>query len=242
MARKEKLKNESQLLELLKTVLPKAVPDAKLAQKIFNACELLIKAKNRIASFEKFCQDCELPDLKPEAIAEVQRQLETSFGKGKVALVTHPQKKAISVEVVLPDQIFEGVIKVKSAQSANTDEEEEVKPPFVPFPVALPGDPELVWMLARPENRSAEEAAIALSQVQEEFWESKSGQKLLQDRVEKSFPEFIARAPSKMLAEAGLKRHYKEPEPVKQLRILAARSRPFGKAATAATSARPGLP
>ena len=44
--------------------------------------------------------------------------------------------------------------------------------------------------------------------------------KLLQDRVEKSFAEFIARAPGKMLTESGLKRHYKDPEPVKQIKPL----------------------
>ena len=241
MATKQKLKNESQLLELLKTVLPKAVSDPKLAQKIFTACELQIKAKNRIVCFEEFCQDCDLPDLKPETVAEVQRQLETSFGKGKVSLVPHPQKKAVSVEVVLPDEVFEGVIKVGSRQPSTAQDEEEMRPKFSPFPVALPGDPELVWMLARPESRTPEEAAIALSQVQEEFWESKSGQKLLRDRVEKTFPEFMARVPSKMLSETGLKRHYKEPEPVKQLKVLAARLKTPSKASSAAAPARAGF-
>jgi hypothetical protein len=121
--------------------------------------------------------------------------------------------------------MFEGVIKVKAVQEADGDGEEEFKPKLAPFPVALPGDPELVWTLGRPENRSPEEAAIALAKVEEEFWGSKTGQKLLRDRVERSFPEFIARVPGKMLSETGLKRHYKEPEPVKQLRILKARAK-----------------
>jgi len=38
--------------------------------------------------------------------------------------------------------------------------------------------------------------------------------------VERSFAEFIGRVPARLLAELGLKRHYKEPEPVKQLRTL----------------------
>jgi len=223
MAKKQNAKNDVQLLELLKAVLPKAVPDQKLAAKIFTACEQEINAKTRIGSFEKFCQGCDLPDLKPESVAEVQRQLDTSFGKGKVSLLPHPHKKAMSVEVVLPDEIFEGVIRVKSAEETNGEQEEEMKPKFAPFPIALPGDPELIWMLARPENKSTEESAIALAQTEEEFWESKTGQKLLRDRVERSFPEFIARAPGKMLAEAGLRRHYKEPEPVKLLKVLKSR-------------------
>jgi len=217
---KQKQKSEMQLLELLKTILPKAVPDPKLAQKILSACESEIRAKNRVVSFDRFCQTCQLPDLKPETVAEVKAQLEQSFGEGKVSLVPHPQKKAVSVEVVLPDEFFEGVIRIKSPEEGEGEPEDEIKPKFTPFPVALPGDPELIWMLARPENRSSEEAAIALTQVQDEFWESKAGQKLLRDRVERSFPEFIARAPAKMLSEVGLKRHYKEPEPVKQLKIL----------------------
>jgi hypothetical protein len=54
--------------------------------------------------------------------------------------------------------------------------------------------------------------------LEEEFWASKTGQKLLGDRVERSFPEFIARVAGGLLTEVGLKRHYKTPEPVKLLR------------------------
>jgi hypothetical protein len=50
------------------------------------------------------------------------------------------------------------------------------------------------------------------------FWASKSGQKLLRDRVERSFPEFIARVGGGLLTECGLKRHYKTPEAIKILR------------------------
>ena len=84
--------------------------------------------------------------------------------------------------------------------------------------MCLPGDKELVWMLAKRENLSAEEAGMALTKAEEDFWGSKTGQKLLRDRVERSFPEFIARVPSGALNERGLKRHYKTPEPVKILR------------------------
>jgi len=228
MATKQKITNDLQALELLKTVLPKAVSDPKLAAKIFTACELEIKSKARGVSFEEFCAGCDLPDLRPESVAQVKQQLETSFGKDNVSVLPHPQKKALSVEVVLPDQIFEGVVKVTSPHPANGEAEEEVKPKLAPFPVALPGDPELVWILGRTEDRSPEEAAIALARVEEDFWASKAGQKLLQDRVERSFPEFIGRAPAKMLAEAGLKRHYKEPEPIKQLKVLKARKSTAG--------------
>jgi len=98
-------------------------------------------------------------------------------------------------------------------------DEQEVALKFVPFPVSLPGDPELVWSLAKRENMTSEEAGIALTKIQDDFWASKTGQKLLRDRVERCFPEFISRAPAGMLSELGLKRHYKTPEPVKVLRL-----------------------
>jgi hypothetical protein len=88
----------------------------------------------------------------------------------------------------------------------------------------MPGDKELVWLLAKRENMSPEEAGIALSKLEEDFWGSKTGQKLLRDRVERIFPEFIARVPGGMLSEVGLKRHYKTPEALKVLRASGARS------------------
>jgi hypothetical protein len=224
MAKKQNAKDEAQLLELLKTVLPKAVSDPKLAQKIYSACEHEIQAKNRVVSFEKFCDRCELPDLKPDSIAEVKQQFEESFGKGKVSVVPHPGKKAATVEIVLPDQTFEGIVKVKAAGEEEAEVDEgEPKPNMVPFPVALETDPELVWILARQENVSPKEASMTLVRLQDDFWGSKAGQKFLKDHVDKTFFEFVSRAPSKMLTEAGIKRHYKEPEAVHQLKMLKAK-------------------
>jgi hypothetical protein len=65
---------------------------------------------------------------------------------------------------------------------------------------------------------SPEEAGIALRKAEEDFWASKTGQKLLRDRVERSFPEFMERVPAGLLSEAGLKRHYKTPEAIKVIR------------------------
>jgi len=123
------------------------------------------------------------------------------------------------VEVALPEGgQFSSEIKVGAVTAAGS-EDQEVALKFVPFPVCLPGDKELVWLLAKRENLTPEEAGIALSKLDEEFWASKTGQKLLRDRVERSFPEFIARVAGGLLTEVGLKRHYKTPEPVKLLRI-----------------------
>ena len=109
---------------------------------------------------------------------------------------------------------FNTEIKVRATPPEESDEQEIVLK-FVPFPVSLPGDPELAWLLAKRENMSPDEADIALAKAEEEFWASKAGQKALRDRVEKSFPEFINRAPAGLLTELGLKRHYKTPEPIR---------------------------
>lgn len=209
---------EAQLLDLLKKVLPKATHDAHLAGKIYQAVELELKSKSRGQAFEKFCARVELPDLEPASIEAVQTQLTATFGDADITLKPNRKEKSLAVELALTDGAqFSGVIKV-NPNAGKTDEEEAPVAPFVPFPVCLPTDQELVWMMARRENVSPQEAAIALTRAEEEFWASKTGQKLQRDRVEKNFPEFISRVPASMLTEAGLKRHYKMPEPLKVLR------------------------
>ena len=67
-----------------------------------------------------------------------------------------------------------------------------------------------------------DEAARALAKIEEEFWATKKGQQLQRDHVEKTFAEFIINVPASALTESGLKRHYKEPETLTTLRLLAA--------------------
>lgn len=216
-----KQNQEEQLLNLLKSVLPKAVPDPKLAEKIFCEFQKEFTAKERAVAFEKFCKRADLPDLEPKSVDEVKKHFEASFGKGAVSVVPHPGKKALTIEVETPNGIFEGVVKVgEKSDSENVEGEDEVKIKFVPFPVAMETDPELVWLLGRDERMTPEDAGITLAKVQESFWESKAGQQHLRNRVERTFPEFIAKVPSKVLTESGLKRHYKEPEPIKQIKKL----------------------
>jgi hypothetical protein len=219
MKKEPKKTTDAQLLDLLKKVLPKATDDPNLAGKIYQAVELELKAKAKVSAFEKFCGQVELPDLDPKSLEEVKAQLAASFGDADVTLKPNRKEKSLAVEVALPDgSQFSGEIRVNPNARNDEGEEQEVTLKFVPFPVCLPGDKELIWFLAKRENMSPEEAGIALSKVEEEFWASKSGQKMLRDRVERIFPEFIARAPAAMLGEVGLKRHYKTPEPVKLLR------------------------
>ena len=218
MKKETKKSNEVQLLDLLKRVLPKATHDAQLAEKIYQAIEGELKAKARALAFEKFCGGIELPNLEQKTVADVKLQLAASFGDGDITLKPNKKEQSLMVEVALPEgSQFSSEIKVGAVTAADS-EEQEVTMKFVPFPVCLPGDKELVWLLAKRENLTPEEAGIALSKLEEEFWASKAGQKLLRDRVERSFPEFIARVAGGLLTEVGLKRHYKTPEPVKLLR------------------------
>jgi hypothetical protein len=218
MKKETKKSNEAQLLDLLKRVLPKATHDAQLAEKIYQAIESELKTKARALAFEKFCGRIELPNLEQKTVADVKLQLAASFGDGDITLKANKKEQSLMVEVALPEGgQFSGEIKVGAVTAADS-EEQEVTLKFVPFPVCLPGDKELVWLLAKRENLTPEEAGIALSKLEEEFWASKTGQKLLRDRVERSFPEFIARVAGGLLTEVGLKRHYKTPEPVKLLR------------------------
>lgn len=214
-----KAKNEAQLLNLLKSVLPRAVPDENLARQIYAALEKEIASTERTAHFEKFCKKVELPDLQKDSLEQVKEQFESSFGKGMVSVVPHSGKKAATVEVITPTGTFEGTIQV-GPKAEEAGDEQALKPKFMPFPASLPTDPELVWLLARDERMTPEDASIALAKVQDSFWESKAGQQHLRKRTERTFPEFIAKVPGKMLGEAGLKRHYKEPEPVKQIKLL----------------------
>ena len=200
-------------------MLPKATHDPQLAGKIYEAVESELKAKAKVTAFEKFCAKVELPDLQAKSIEEVKSQLSGSFGESDVTLKANRKEQSLLVEVALPDGTqLSGEISVNPNAANEQAEEEEVTVKFAPFPVCLPGDKELVWLLAKRENMSPEEAGIALSKLEEDFWASKAGQKMLRDRVERSFPEFIARVPGGLLGEVGLKRHYKSPEPVKPLR------------------------
>lgn len=170
-----------------------------------------------LESFEKFCETGALPDLEPQTVADLQSELTANFGEANVAITADENGASVGVEISLPDRTVSSRVKVDPTIAAG---DEEVKTPFVPFPVSLPEDPELVWVLGRREDLGPDEAARALEKIAEEFWQTKKGQQLQRDRVEKTFAEFIANVPSAALTESGLKRHYKGPEPLKTLRLL----------------------
>ena len=215
---KSKRDEQAQLLELLRAILPKVAPDPALADRIYTAVEAELRSKNRVSSFEKFCDRIPLPDLAEKTLEEVKQQLVAGFGDADLDIQPDEENKSIMVDLSLPDGTqFHSRIPVRPLPPEGSDEQ-EVTLKFESFPVALPGDPELIWALAKRENMTGEEAGIALTKIEDEFWASKTGQKLLRDRVERTFAEFIARVPAGLLGDSGLKRHYKLPEPVKVLR------------------------
>ena len=218
---KSKQDEQAQLLNLLRTILPKVAPDAAWADKIYSAFEAELRAKNRVNSFEKFCERIELPNLEEKTLEEVKAQLLAGFGDADLEIEPNEDGKGLRVDVSLPDGTqFHSRILVRPPGAEGSDEQ-EVTMKFVSFPVVLPGDQELIWALAKRENMTNDEAGIALNKIEDDFWASKPGQKLLKDRVEKCFPEFIARVPAGMLGDLGLKRHYKLPETMKVLRAPA---------------------
>ena len=92
----------------------------------------------------------ELPDLETKSIAEVEKQLAASFGDGDITIRPNKKEKSLTVEVSLTDGTqFTGEIKVNPNAGAEVSEEQEITLKFVPFPVCMPGDKELVWLLAK---------------------------------------------------------------------------------------------
>ncbi len=208
---------EAQFLALLQKVLPQTVADAHLATRVYDEVAKEIRLINSIKSFEKFCQTGSVPNVEPETVKELHVDLASKFGEENITVAPTEKGDAMAVEITLPDRTLASHVKVAPEGSEGDD---EAKVPFVPFPVSLPEDPELVWVLARREDLAPEEAARSLAKIEEEFWATKGGQKLLRDRIERNFAEFVANVPAAMLGDSGLKRHYKEPETVQTLRLL----------------------
>lgn len=215
---KSKGLTEAQFMSLLQRVLPETLEDPGLAATIYERMAKEIRLIRSLERFEKFCVEGSLPDLEPATVANLQNDLSATFGEENVVVQPEEDGKSVAVEISLPNRKVETKLKVQVPGEEVAGE--EVKSPYVPFPVALPEDPELLWVLARRENIPPDDAGRVLAGIEEEFWASKTGQKLLKDRVERTFAEFIANVPAGMLGDLGLKRHYKEPEARRTLRRL----------------------
>lgn len=214
---KTKGMNDEQFLALLQKVLPKTITDSKLVSTIYEEVAKEVRLVNSLASFEKFCERGSIPNLEPTTVSTLQESLGEKFGETNVALIPDEETSSVMVEISLPDRTVNARITVNPDAELEGD---EAKVPFVPFPVALPSDEGLVWMLARREDFGPDEAARALVMIEEEFWATKKGIQLQKERVEKNFAEFITHVPAAALKESGLRRHYKEPSALKTLRLL----------------------
>ncbi len=215
---KNKGLNEVMFLALLEKVLPKATKDPHLANTIYEEVAKEVRLAKNLQAFDKFCETGALPNIEPDTMLEFEREMASKFGEDNVEITPDEEGKKVAVEITLPDRTVTSEVKVDATIAL----EEEIKMPFVPFPVSLPEDPELVWVMARREDLGPDEGARALANIEAEFWETKKGLELQKKRVEKCFAEFIAHVPASALKDSGLKRHYKIPEPLKSLHLLPA--------------------
>src|SRR5271163_1726019 len=92
---KSKRDEQAQLLELLRAILPKVAPDPAFAEKIYSACEAELRAKNRVNSFDKFCERIELPDLEPKTVEELTRHFATGFGEADLDITPDEDGKGL---------------------------------------------------------------------------------------------------------------------------------------------------
>lgn len=222
---KAKASSEAKFLSLLERILPKATNDPAVAARIYEEVAKEVRLVTSLESFEKFCQKGSLPDAEPETLDNLKDQLAGNFGEENVVVLPPDEaddRPDVSVEISLPDRTVMTRLKVTPPGT----EPEGPEAPFVPFPVALPNDPELVWLMARRENLGPDEANRALNLIEEEFWATKKGQNLQREGVEKTFAEFISNVPAAPLKESGLKRFHKDPETLKILHLMPTEAKP----------------
>ena len=221
MPAKPKALTETQFLALLDKVLAKVMSDLTVRSKIQEEVAKEMRLVRNLASFTKYAEEATVPDTAPATVAELQDPRAATFGEDATVSVTPADEEGggkLAVEITLPDRTVSSEIKVGPGGAGEDDGEAQA--PFVPFPVTLPTDPELVWVLARRENLGADEAGRALSSVEEEYWASKAGQQRLRKGAERNFAEFIENVPSAALLDSGMKRHYKIAEKLHALHSL----------------------
>lgn len=210
---KTKALTDVQFLALLEKTIPKVTDDTHLASAIYQEVAKEVRLIKNIQAFEKFCEKGGLPDVEPATLADFERELTTQFGEESVEITKDEKGSGLEVAIELPDRVIKTKVKVDPALA----EEEAVPAPFVPFPVSLAEDPELVWVLGRREDLGPDEASRALEKIQQEFWETKKGVELQRGGTDKCFAEFIIHVPAAALSDSGLKRHYKGAETLRTL-------------------------
>jgi len=210
---KTKALTDVQFLALLEKTIPKVTDDTHLASAIYQEVAKEVRLIKNIQAFEKFCEKGGLPDVEPATLADFERELTTQLGEESVEITKDEKGSSLEVAIELPDRVIKTKVKVDPALA----EEEAVPAPFVPFPVSLAEDRELVWVLGRREDLGPDEASRALEKIQQEFWETKKGVELQRGGTDKCFAEFIIHVPAAALSDSGLKRHYKGAETLRTL-------------------------
>jgi hypothetical protein len=79
---------------------------------------------------------------------------------------------------------------------------------WVPFPVADPSNPQLVWELGRDDQVAPEVALKGLYQLESVFWKTLKGQQLA--KHSKTFECFLSNASPTGLGRCGIRRHYRQ--------------------------------
>ena len=133
--------SEARLLAILQRILPQKIDNPHLANDIYEGVVKEVRLFSSLDSFEKFCEKGSLPDCEPATVSEFKSQLDGNFGTGNVAVTPREDGTAIAVEIALPDHVVNTEVKIIPIG----EETEEVKIPFVPFPVSLPDDPDPIW-------------------------------------------------------------------------------------------------
>lgn len=157
------------------------------------------------STFDEFQKHYKLKSLEPVEVFEVKRFMAEVFPNEEVNIETDERAGVLKVSVDLPQGKLSGEFVVEPEEPAAE------KLAFTPFLACMSGDPGNAWVFGKTENMTEAEGRIALTAVEEEFWLSKKGLKLLKKNVPRSFGVFAENASGGALKARGLKRHYKGP-------------------------------
>ena len=152
--------------------------------------------------FDEFLKSYKLKSLAASEILEIKGFMAEIFPNEQVTLEPDEKCQILAVSVQTPEGKLDGQFTIEPP------EEKAPKPAFLPFLVCRVGDPGLAWVFGRGETLSEPEARIALNSVAQEFWQTKKGLKLMK-KTQRTFEAFVEHVPAGLLANEGLKRHYK---------------------------------
>jgi hypothetical protein len=152
--------------------------------------------------FDEFLKSYKLKSLAASEILEIKGFMAEIFPNEQVTLEPDEKCQILAVSIQTPEGKLDGQFTIEPP------EEKAPKPAFLPFLVCRVGDPGLAWVFGRVETLSEPEARIALNSVAQEFWQTKKGLKLMK-KTQRTFEAFVEHVPAGLLANEGLKRHYK---------------------------------